>query len=130
MKDFCSYLVTLIVTINIAYDKNQEGHPNLLGPSGMRMNQAGAGGGVGYPSLTHELNLIPMVLELVEIIQNCGDQQEINRRVMARVMVLKYLSNRNRSSSLFVASATVLQDDMSFYFCFEFQMKSNNGICV
>ena len=52
----------------------------------MRMNQAGGAG--GYPSLTHELNLIPMVLELVEIIQNCGDQQEINRRVM----VLKYLS--------------------------------------
>ena len=37
------------------------------------MNQAGGG---GQQSLTHELNLIPMVLELVEIIANSSDQQQ------------------------------------------------------
>eukprot|EP00112_Aurelia_sp_Birch-Aquarium-sp1_P010112 Seg2176.3 transcript_id=Seg2176.3/GoldUCD/mRNA.D3Y31 product="Mediator of RNA polymerase II transcription subunit 9" protein_id=Seg2176.3/GoldUCD/D3Y31 len=59
------------------------------------MNQAG--GAAGYPSLIHELNLIPMVLELVEIIQNCGDQQEINRRVAnfrAKLQTCRELVNK------------------------------------
>ena len=41
------------------------------------MNQPG-----GHQSLTHELNLIPMVLELVEIIANSSDQQQdVTRKV-------------------------------------------------
>ena len=43
------------------------------------MNQQGAVNGQPM-SLTHEINLMPLVMELVEAIPNSGDQQEINRK--------------------------------------------------
>ena len=56
------------------------------------MNQPG-----GHQSLTHELNLIPMVLELVEIIANSSDQQQdVTRKVF-----YSYTSTGFNSSEVF-----------------------------